>query len=205
MSHPTVTWAQRPDSIWLSVDVTSPKDLVVDLSSTGLKLKCTSDGKEVNIDITFFKSIIVAESKYSQHRLITFYLKKEEDESWPRLTDTTTKRAWLKVDWSKWVDSDDEGEKPDFDYSDMASMGGMGGMGGFGDMAGMGGMGGMGGFGDMAGMSKMRDFYSKEGDSDDEDEDLPDLDGPVDSDVAGGSSSSKTATVAAPDDATQAA
>jgi hypothetical protein len=62
-----------------------------------------------------------------------------------------------------------------------------------GGMAGMGGMGGMG------------DYFSKgSGDSDDE-EDLPDLDRPVDSNVAEGSSSSKAATVEVADESKQAA
>jgi cytosolic prostaglandin-E synthase len=177
MSHPTVTWAQRPDSLWLSVDVNNPTDLIVDLTATELKLTCKKDGKDINVDITFFKSINVGESKYNQNRLIDFYIKKEEDESWPRLCDTNTKRPWLKVDWSKWVDSDDEGEPASFDQSgmggmDMASMmGGMGGGAGGMDMASM-----MANMQNMGGAMGGMDDY--QGDSDDE-EDLPDLEAPA--------------------------
>ena len=62
------------------------------------------------------------------------YLPKKEEASWGNVS--ATKQAYVKCDWSKWVDSDDEGE--DFDTAGMGGMpGGMGGMpGGMGGMPG---------------------------------------------------------------------
>lgn len=34
----------------------------------------------------------------------------KERDSWPRLLKGTEKFNWLKVDWSRWVDSDEESE-----------------------------------------------------------------------------------------------
>lgn len=67
------------------------------------------------------------------------------------------KNAFLKTDFSKWVDEDEQDEAPadvpdDMDMGGMGGMGGMPGMGGMGGMPGMGGMGGMPGMGDMGGM-----------------------------------------------------
>jgi len=84
---------------------------------------------------------------------------------------------FVKVDWSKWVDSDDEdgmGAGGGFDMSQFGDMGGMGGGGMGGGMGGMdlqslmasmgqGGAGGAGGMGDM-------DWGEGEGDSDDGEE-----------------------------------
>ncbi len=43
-------------------------------------------------------------------------MKKEvKKEHWPRLLKNSGKYNWLKADWSKWVDEDEEDAKPDFD------------------------------------------------------------------------------------------
>jgi len=55
---------------------------------------------------------------------------------------------FVKTDFSKWVDEDEQDGEPLKD-DDMDPMGGMGGMPGMGGMGGMPGMGGMGGMGDM--------------------------------------------------------
>ncbi len=43
-------------------------------------------------------------------------MKKEvKKEHWPRLLKNSGKYNWLKADWGKWVDEDEEDAKPDFD------------------------------------------------------------------------------------------
>lgn len=87
-------------------------------------------------------------------------------EHWPRLTKEKLKNQHIQIDWSKWVDEDEEDEaKPvgeDWDSNNMQGFGGAGGAGGFPGM-GEGGFPGMGegGFPGMGGMG---------GDSDDEEE-----------------------------------
>ena len=187
MVQPTVLWAQRDDFIWITVEVPNAENLNVDLSSKQLKFSCKADGKELAFDLTFFAPIVQADSKFLKHRMIDFALKKETEQEWPRLIEENKKCSWIKVDWSKWQDSDAEDEPQPFDMSSMGGMGGMGGMEGLGGMmGGMGGAGGMGGMeglagmmGGMGGMGGMPDFSAfgeGEGDSDDEGEDvLPDL------------------------------
>lgn len=72
----------------------------------------------------------------------------EAGEHWPRLLSDATKFAWLRVDWGKWVDEDDEKATNDDPMDMSALMSGMGGMPNFGAMGGMGGMGGMPNFDD---------------------------------------------------------
>ena len=73
--------------------------------------------------------------------------KDKQAEYWPRLTKEKVKNAFIKTDFSKWVDEDEQDGVPvadeDFDMGGMGGMGGMPGMGGMGGMPGMGGMGGM--------------------------------------------------------------
>lgn len=68
-------------------------------------------------------------------------LKKDKKlEYWPRLTKEKAKNAFLKTDFSKWVDEDEQDGEPAIAEEPDLDMGGMGGMGGLGGMGGMGGM-----------------------------------------------------------------
>ena len=172
MMQPTVIWAQRDDYVWLTVEIPNAENLKVDLSSDALKFSCSADSKEYGFEMKFFAPIVKDESKFLKHRLIDFCLKKSVSEEWPRLIEENKKMSWIKVDWSKWQDSDAEDEAGAFDTSNMGGFGGMD----MSDMAGMAGMGGMGGMGGlesmMAGMGGMggMDDFKGEGDSDDEDQ-----------------------------------
>ena len=88
----------------------------------------------------------------SRSVVLTLRKKESEQEYWPRLTKDKVKNAYIKTDFSKWVDEDEQ-EGTDHATALEDDMGGMpGGMGGMGGMpGGMGGMGGMGipGLGDM--------------------------------------------------------
>jgi len=203
---PTVLWAQRPDSVFVTIDIKEVSDETIDITETSFSFKGTSNGKLWQTEFELNAPIKKDEVKISKNRVIEIFLPKVEEESWSSLT--KTKQANVKVDWSKWADSDDEGEG--FDTAGMGGMppGGMGGMGG--GMPGMGGMGGMPGMGGPPGAGGM-DFSSLlqgmggaggggpggmdmaammqqmqgegggmgGGDSDDEDGELPDLDEPV--------------------------
>ena len=96
--------------------------------------------------------------------------KKEPGPFWPRLIKEKEKLGYIKTDFDRWVDEDEEDEAPGladgFDMSSFQQM--MGGMGGMGGMDG----GGMGGFD----MSQLGDLAGAVGDdSDDDEEDIPDL------------------------------
>jgi cytosolic prostaglandin-E synthase len=47
---------------------------------------------------------------YPANRTVEILLPKEEEGSWEKLQ-KGGKLKWLSVDWSKWVDSDEEGEE----------------------------------------------------------------------------------------------
>ncbi|CAD7942953.1 unnamed protein product [Amoebophrya sp. A25] len=155
---PSILWAQRPGWVFMTIDVKDCKEPEIDLDDSSLKFKGESSGKTYEFNFDFHAAVDKEESKINKKRVIELVLKKKEEDSWPRLS--KAKLPYVKIDWNKWVDSDDEGE--DFDTAGSKLMAGMGG----GDMGGMGGMPGMDGMGG-------------DEDSDDEDDDLPDLDAPV--------------------------
>ncbi|KFY10010.1 hypothetical protein V492_05246 [Pseudogymnoascus sp. VKM F-4246] len=209
MSAPTVTpevlWAQRSNAteaeknyIYLTISVPDckPEDLKLDLKPTGLTFNGKSDSlkKSYHVELELYAEIDVDNSKINHtSKNVELVLRKKEakEEFWPRLLKDSKKVHYLKTDFDKWVDEDEQEEAPEEDLGGMGGMppGGMGGMGGgAGGMGGMdmasmmGGMGGAGGdfggidfsklgaMGGMGGMGDMDDEGEGEGD-----EDLPAL------------------------------
>lgn len=156
--HPIVTWAQRSSDsdatkniIYLTITIQDAINVDIQLTSDRLKFSGVSaeDKKEYVLDLEFFKPIDVDESKRSDSgNKIFFILRKKELESdyWPRLTKEKLKLHYIKTDFDKWVDEDEQDEQPE-EADDMANMMNMGGAGGMPGMPGMGGMGGMPGMG----------------------------------------------------------
>eukprot|EP00933_Yihiella_yeosuensis_P050281 TRINITY_DN48052_c0_g1_i1.p1 TRINITY_DN48052_c0_g1~~TRINITY_DN48052_c0_g1_i1.p1 ORF type:complete len:203 (+),score=52.72 TRINITY_DN48052_c0_g1_i1:71-610(+) len=128
---PDVLWAQRPDSIYLTIDLKEVQDMKVTLENDKLNFSGKVGGSLYEFDLPFFAPIVKEESKWNTKRLIEFYLKKAEEGSWTHLQ-KGGKLPWVKADWSRWQDSDDEGEEQGgFNLDGMGNMN-------FGDM-GMGG------------------------------------------------------------------
>eukprot|EP00931_Biecheleriopsis_adriatica_P089116 TRINITY_DN63299_c0_g1_i1.p1 TRINITY_DN63299_c0_g1~~TRINITY_DN63299_c0_g1_i1.p1 ORF type:complete len:201 (+),score=55.15 TRINITY_DN63299_c0_g1_i1:72-605(+) len=119
---PDVLWAQRPDSVYLTIDLKEVQDMKVSLEADKLTFSGKVGGSLYEFCLDFFAPIKKEESKWSTKRLIEFYLKKETEEAWTGLT-KGKKPPFVKVDWKRWQDSDDEGEaKGDFDVNGMGDM-----------------------------------------------------------------------------------
>lgn len=141
----------------------------IELTDTNLKFKGKSGEKEYELELEFVKAnggidAAAEDSKYAvKPRSVQFLLMKKEEGFWPRLLeDKQLQKTNVKVDFSRYCDSDEEEEAGGFDAAGMDALGGaMGGMGGMGGMPGMGGMGGMPGMGgpgggmDMEALQKM--------------------------------------------------
>ena len=65
-------------------------------------------------------------------RALIFNLRKKdlEHEYWPRLTKDKVKSTYIKTDFSKWVDEDEQESTGTAGLDDDMDLGGMGGMGG---------------------------------------------------------------------------
>lgn len=195
---PEVTWAQRssesdPEKNYVFLTIVAAdvpeSDLKLDLQPTKLSFKGTSTSKKVTyaVDLEFFAEIDPKESKI-QHsgRDVTLVLRKKElkEEFWPRLLKDKAKVHFLKTNFDKWVDEDEQDEAPADDemMNQMNPMGG--GDGGFGgiDFSKLGAAQGMGGLPGMGGMPGMEGLEGMEGeDSDEDDEDMPELENDEDS------------------------
>lgn len=194
---PEVLWAQRSsvadptkNFIYLTISVPDvPKeDLQLDLKPTGVTFTGTSSTlkKKYHVELELYAEIDPAESRVNHTaKNIEMKLQKKElkEEYWPRLLKAAQKLHFLKTDFDKWVDEDEQNEAADEDMAKFGDMGGMPGMGGdFGgiDFSKLGG--GAGGMPDMSGMGLegMPDLSSSgvpDSDSEEEDEDMPGLEG----------------------------
>jgi prostaglandin-E synthase len=95
-----------------------------------LAIRGTSNGQLYEVSLDFFKEVDV-ESKDSiwaktDRNLLFHIVKKNQDEEfWPRLlADKNLEKTNVKVDWSKFVDEDEEEEQEGFDMSALNGGGG---------------------------------------------------------------------------------
>ncbi|CAI0474033.1 unnamed protein product [Linum tenue] len=120
--HPILKWAQRSDKVYLTVDLADAKDVKLKLEPEGkFILSAVKDGSDYVVDLELFDKVNVEESKYVVGpRNIAYIIVKAESNWWPRLIKQEGKTpAFLKVDWDKWVDEDEENGKPNWNFDDM--------------------------------------------------------------------------------------
>ncbi|KAI6780288.1 uncharacterized protein J7T54_005390 [Emericellopsis cladophorae] len=209
---PEVLWAQRssdsdPEKNFIYLTISVPdvpnEGLTLDLKSTGLNFTGTSGTlkRKYHVELEFYAEIDPEQSKINHTaKNIEFKLQKKDlkEEYWPRLLKDSKRLHFLKTDFDKWVDEDEQEEAPEQDFNQFGGMGGMPGMGGMGGMGGEGGdFGGIdfsklgaGGMPDLGGLGAGVN-PDDVGDDDDED-DMPALEG------------DKKGAAAAPADATKA-
>ncbi|TGZ84476.1 HSP20-like chaperone [Ascodesmis nigricans] len=184
---PEVLWAQRSSAseaekniIYLTInapDVT-PESLKLELTPTQLIFAGSTKNKNYAVTLEFYAEIDVENStKHVSSRAIEYKLRKKEakEEFWPRLLKESKKVGYVKTDFDKWVDEDEqeENEEDPMAGAGMPEMGGMGGMGGMDFQSMMANMGGGAGgmdFSSLGGMGGM-------GEDDEADEEIPELEG----------------------------
>merc|ERR1712029_290750 len=127
---PEVLWAQRSSSsdpeknyIYLTIGVPDvpPKSLKLDLKPTSLTFTGASDTKKTtyHLEMEFYAEIDVENSKtHHTPANIQMILRKKDlkEEYWPRLLKDPAKVHYLRTDFDKWVDEDEQNEAPEDDY-----------------------------------------------------------------------------------------
>ena len=126
------------------MDITNEK---IELTNTHLLFTGDSEGKSYALNFELFEEVNSEGSKWTKTGYHLFFVldkKNHEAPFWTRLIKPTAKNQYIQVDWSKWVDEDEEEEDPNkglggFDPSMMQGFpggpGGYGGPGGFGGPA----------------------------------------------------------------------
>ncbi|CAH9078464.1 unnamed protein product [Cuscuta europaea] len=141
--HPSVKWAQRSGILFIKVELPDAKNVNFKLDPEGkfsFSAEAGADNRPYELEFDLFDKVDVNESKSSiTSRCICYLIKKLEEKWWSRLLKQEVKPpVYLKVDWDKWVDEDEQDEKSgpggmglgdDFDFSSLNMGGGPGGFG----------------------------------------------------------------------------
>ncbi|KAK7391191.1 hypothetical protein VNO78_19603 [Psophocarpus tetragonolobus] len=136
--HPPVKWAQRSDEIYITVELPDAQDVKLILEPEGkfyFSATCGAEKIPYEVNFDLFDKVDVQNSKASVgSRNIFYVVRKTESIWWSRLLKQGRKPpVFLKVDWDKWVDEDEEQEddKPgtdmdlsNFDFSKLTMGGG---------------------------------------------------------------------------------
>ncbi|KAH6778231.1 hypothetical protein C2S51_009543 [Perilla frutescens var. frutescens] len=122
--HPLVKWAQRSDKLFITIELPDAKNVKLKLDAEGkFSFSATSgaDNRAYEIDFDLYDKVDVDESKASTTtRNIVYLVKKVESKWWSRLLKQEGKPpVFLKVDWDKWVDEDEEKPGGDMDFGDF--------------------------------------------------------------------------------------
>jgi len=200
---PNVMWAQRKDSLYITICVGDLKDdKKINITEDQLTLSATSQtgNKKYSVTLDFYAPIVPSKTKkmFTDRELVFLLYKKTQadvdsastpDASaskrppvqgfWPRIL-VEKKYHWLKTDFNRWKDEDDvdtESGGNDFGGDDMFGGGGFGGGGG-----------GFGGNQDLSSMMQQMEGFNPNGmggddagledenaEPDSDDEELPDL------------------------------
>ncbi|CAK4071513.1 unnamed protein product [Aphanomyces euteiches] len=124
-----VKWAQRKDSLYVTVDLPDVKDEKVILTNSSLKFLGSSNQTKYEVNLEFLHEVDTdaAESKWAKtDRNVHFYILKKDKEAafWPHLLkDKHLEKTNVKVDWNKFVDEDDD-DDTGFDMSALSGGGG---------------------------------------------------------------------------------
>jgi len=179
---PEVSWAQRSSDSdvarnYLYVNINVPD---VPKSSADLKLTSsdvsfsgtTIKGIKYHVSLELYSEIDAENSKVNHTpRGVELILRKKElkSEFWPRLLKESKKAHFLKTDFDKWVDEDEQDESLEDDYSAN--------FGGFGEDGGLGGI-DFSKLGGGAGLDAAGEDGGDGGEGEDEsDDDMPELEG----------------------------
>ncbi|XP_027089754.1 co-chaperone protein p23-1 [Coffea arabica] len=124
--HPMVKWAQRSDRLFITVELPDANNVTHKLEPEGKFLFSATTGVDntpYEVEFDLFDKVDVNESKISAtSRNICYLVKKAENKWWSRLLKQGGKPPiFLKVDWDKWVDEDEQDEKvgSDMDFGDI--------------------------------------------------------------------------------------
>ena len=140
IAHPPVLWAQRQDSLYVTIDLQDCQSPKVNVDNTGdeklgvLTFSGTVAGPEGTekyaLELELAHEVMPADTKISTTpRQVFVVIAKKDPVFWDRLQRKPGKLPYLKVDWNKWVDEDEMDESKDpFDLSSIDNFRGLDGM-----------------------------------------------------------------------------
>eukprot|EP00262_Sarcandra_glabra_P011067 TRINITY_DN26768_c0_g1_i1.p1 TRINITY_DN26768_c0_g1~~TRINITY_DN26768_c0_g1_i1.p1 ORF type:complete len:156 (-),score=45.20 TRINITY_DN26768_c0_g1_i1:207-674(-) len=110
--HPEVLWAQRSDKIYLTIALPDAENVSVKTEPQGLFSFSAAgvQGESFDFNLELYGTIVPEGSKINVGlRNILCSIQKDQKGWWKRLLKSDEKPApYIKVDWNKWCDEDEE-------------------------------------------------------------------------------------------------
>ncbi|XP_046967459.1 uncharacterized protein CG16817-like [Vanessa cardui] len=123
---PPVLWAQRKEDILLTFSVeTKDPSIKIEKDSVYFKGINVSDKKVHEVTIPLYDAVVPENSGFeNKGRCVEMVLRKEKKDApyWPSLTKDKKKPHYLKIDFNKWKDEDDENEDGGGNAHDIEEM-----------------------------------------------------------------------------------
>lgn len=123
---PPVLWAQRKEFVLLTFSIECKEPTIkIEKDSVYFKGINAQDKKAHEVTILLYDSIDPDKSSFNNKgRCIEMILSKEKKDApyWPNLTKDKKKPHYLKIDFNKWRDEDDEDEKVSDNNYDLEEM-----------------------------------------------------------------------------------
>lgn len=120
--YPEVLWAQRSDKVYLTISLPDAKDVSAKTEPEGLFSFSAigPQGESFCFSMELYESLLPEKSKVNIGlRNIICSIQKEKKGWWKRLLKSDEKPApYIKVDWNKWCDEDEESDNSDWPASD---------------------------------------------------------------------------------------
>merc|ERR1719341_935222 len=111
MVQPNVQWRQSKDHVIVTFEARDSKDVKIDINEKIVKFSAKDgDNRTLESEIHLMHPVKKDDSVFSVKRSVVVALAKEDPEiKWTHLLENKNKPSWLKVDWSNFENSDDEG------------------------------------------------------------------------------------------------
>ncbi|XP_030463628.1 co-chaperone protein p23-2 [Syzygium oleosum] len=126
--QPEVLWAQRSDRVYLTISLPDAKDVSVKCEQQGsFSFSAVGvQGESFSFSLQLYGAIVAEGCKTKMGlRNIFCTIQKEQKGWWKRLLKSEEKPApYLKVDWNKWCDEDEESPSDLGSDGDDATYGG---------------------------------------------------------------------------------
>ena len=107
MSIPNITWAQNDKIIYLNILLESNDSTEINIYDNKINLK----HDDYNFELEFNQELIVNECNIKKNRIIELDLKKKERKFWIHLLkDKNLYKSFIKIDWNRWEDEDDDND-----------------------------------------------------------------------------------------------
>lgn len=111
VKHPTILWAQRSPHVYLAIEVEDMKITELSITEDSFKIKGTKGDDIYEADLQLYGKLKGDERRQiATDRRVELVIPKETSEWWPRLLKDKTKMPWIRVDFDKWKDEDEENE-----------------------------------------------------------------------------------------------